>query len=311
MSATRAIRSTLSIAVLLSLLLVACGPAAEPTPMPTPTRPLRPTFTPTPQPTDTPTPEPPTPTPQPTDTPTEPPTATPEPPTPTPEAKPVAVVSGSAQVNVRSGPGTAYPQLGSVARGAELEIVGRNAAGDWWQVCCVNGQPAWIVARLVTVRNAEAVPVAANIPPPPVQPTRPPAPRPAPTQPPAPQPTPQPAFRFAKYQLEPRPNSNPIVTVFGGLYNRTLDLSKPITGYKLVVQAPWGERKEVEFGEVFLRGDPGLPGEFLYNAKIEFAVADGTYRAWVADPGGNQVAEAWDLAVSGETRTFLARWKEP
>lgn len=314
MSVKRAVWSILSITLVFVVLAAACGPAAEPTPFPTPTRPLRPTFTPTPLATATPTAMPPTPTPAetptpiPTVTPSEPPTATPEP--PTPAAKPVAVVSGSAQVNVRAGPGTAYTQVGSVPRGVEVEIVGRNAAGDWWQVCCVNGQQVWIVARLVTARNAEAVPVAVNIPTPPPQPTRPPAPPPQPTQPPAPQPTPAPAFRFVKHQMEMRPNSNSIVSIFAGLYNRSLDLSKPVTNYKLVVQAPSGERKEMEFGPFFLRGDPGLPGEFLYNAKIEFPLAEGTYRAWVADPGGNQVAEAYDLPVAGETRTFLPRWKE-
>ncbi|MFN2165024.1 MAG: SH3 domain-containing protein, partial [Anaerolineae bacterium] len=176
----RSVWLALGASLLMAWLLVACGPSATPTAEPTPTRPLRPTFTPSPAVTDTPTSPPPTPTPADTptpaatDTPTETPTDTPEPPTPTPEPQPVAVVSGSNQVNVRSGPGTAYPVQGRVARGTELEIVGRNDAGDWWQVCCVDDQEVWIVARLVTVQgDTGSVEVAANIPP---APTRPPAP---------------------------------------------------------------------------------------------------------------------------------------
>lgn len=313
MSVKRTSRLVWCAVLLAALSITACGPAEEPTPPPTPTRPLRPTFTPTPLSTDTPTPVPPTPTPVDTPTP-EVPTPTPEPPTPTPETKPVAVVTGSAQVNVRSGPGTAYPQVGQVTGGTELEIVGRNEAGDWWQVCCVNGQEVWVVARLVSVRgDTSAVQVAANIPALPPTPTpRPAAPRPTPRPQPA-QPTspPAPSFQFVQISNEARPNTNPIVTFFGGLYNATRDLSKPVTGYKMIVVAPSGERKEADFGPVFLRGDPGLPGEFLYNAKIEFPTADGVYRVWVADPGGNQVAQAFESTVSGDTRTFLPRWKLP
>lgn len=318
MATKRTFWSALCIISLAALLITACAPAAEPTPLPSPERPLRPTFTPTPLLTDTPTAIPATPTPLdtptplPTDTPAQPPTDTPEPPTATPEPKPVAVVSGSGQVNLRSGPGTAYPVVGNAASGAELEIVGRNQAGDWWQVCCSGGQPAWVVARLVTTRgDVGNVQVAANIPPAPVQPTRPPA-TPRPTTPPA-QPTspPAPSYQFVKLSNESRPNSNPIVSFFGGLYNAARDLSRPVTGYKMIVTSPTGERKEADFGPAFLRGDPSLPSEFLYNAKIEFPAVDGVYRVWVADPGGNQVAEAWDSAVSGDTRTFLPRWKQP
>ncbi|MEZ4768739.1 MAG: SH3 domain-containing protein [Caldilineales bacterium] len=293
---------------LLAITLSACGPAASPTPEATATRPFRPTFTPTVVSTDTPTP---TDTPLPTDTPTPLPTDT-----PTPEA-PMAVVIGDEESNLRAGPGTNYDTVGQVARDTELEIIAKNAAGDWYQVCCVDGQQGWIVARLVEVTgDPNLVQVAANIPAPPTDtpvPTRPPAPPtspPQPTSPPAPTNTPVPAFKFAREAMEPRVNTNPIVSVFGALFNQARDLSKPVTGYKMVVQAPSGEQREAEFGPVFLRGDPGLAGEFIYNAKVEFPLSEGTFRAWVADGGGNQVSEAWDLGVSGEMRTFLTRWKE-
>lgn len=307
---TRRFRSTLVALILLAALLAACGPAATPEPEPTPTRPMRPTFTPTVVPTDTPVP---TATPVPTETPTPLPTDTPTP------AAPKARVGGDGQVNVRTGPGTAYAEAGQVATGTELDILSSNAAGDWYEVCCIDGQNVWIVARLVEVTGDPAlIQVAQNIPAPPTAtpvPTRPPAvvrpPAPAqPTQPPAPTAPPAPAFRFTKYSMEPRPNSNPIVSIFGGLYNSALDLTKPVSGYKLVVQAPSGEQKKEDFGPAFLRGDAGYPSEFLFNAKIEFPASEGAYRAWVEDPGGNRMSEAWDLPAAGETRTFLVRWKE-
>lgn len=111
-----------------------------------------------------PTPEPPTP---------EPPT--PEPPTATPT--PFVVVAGDL-VRARSGPGTSYDELAQLAADAELTIVGRNEAGDWWQVCCVDGQTAWVSGELVTVQGGvDAVAVATNIPPSPT-PTATPEPQP-------------------------------------------------------------------------------------------------------------------------------------
>lgn len=309
----------LGVLLLTAATAAACGPAASPTPEPTSTRPMRPTFTPTVVPTDTLTPEPPTPTPEPTATATEPPTATSEPPSPTPESKPVAVVSGTAQVNTRSGPGTAYPVVRQVTRGTELEIIGRNQAGDWWQIClersgpgeaCSSSQAAWIVGRLVTVQGpTDSVAVAADIPAPPTprpQPTSPPAP---PTNTPAPTPTPAPAFNFVKMEGPwPRPNSNPVITFFGLLLNQAQ--SDVVSDHRLVVEGPLG-RQEVDFFPYEQRGDPGLPGEFIYNAKVEYlGTAEGNYRAWVADSGGNQVAEAYDFNVAGETRTFFPRWHQ-
>ena len=86
-------------------------------------------------------------------------------------------------VNVRQGPGIEYGLVGSVEQGLELEITGRNPLGDWWQVCCVNGQTGWIFGQLARAENAEDVSIAQDIPPAPV------AAAPAPVQP-APQPAP-------------------------------------------------------------------------------------------------------------------------
>lgn len=117
----------------------------------------------------------------PTDTPAAP-TATTVPPTATPEAKAVAVVT-QPQVNVRSGPGTNYGLAGAALQNDRLDVIAKNAAGDWWKVCCVNGQQVWIFGQLVTAENVANVAVDTNIPAPPVvqQPTQAPAAPAAPT----------------------------------------------------------------------------------------------------------------------------------
>lgn len=72
--------------------------------------------------------------------------------------------------NIRSGPDTSFGSIGAAVKGESFQLLARNAAGSWWQVCCVNGQPGWIFGELVTVVNAETLAVAADIPTP-VQPT--------------------------------------------------------------------------------------------------------------------------------------------
>lgn len=64
-------------------------------------------------------------------------------------------------INVRTGPGTEYGLGGNANTGEAFDIIGKNQSGDWWQVCCVNGEPVWIFGQLATVTNTENVPVAA------------------------------------------------------------------------------------------------------------------------------------------------------
>jgi len=295
-------------------LLAACGSEEEPTAVRPPTRTPRPTFTPTPavqapsapamagspgegqgataatstQPTPTPIPPEPTPTP------------TPEP------QQPFAVVTNPL-ANLRNGPGTAFALVGTVERGAEFDIVGRNPAGDWWQICCVNGQTAWIAAFLVDAGGPlDGVPVPPDIPTPPPTPV-PPTPTPAP-----PTPTPAPSYALQKGNyVEPRVNSNPIVTFFGLLCNQTCPGGGAVGGYRLVVETPIG-RYEGPFLDYFQHGDPGLESEFIYNAKVEIPNGPpGPYKAYVVDSGGNVVSEPWEYTASDNVRTFLPRWILP
>jgi len=275
--------------------------ARAPTPVPAPTRTPKPTFTATPVNTPTPevpptaTPLPPTPTPAvpptptpvpPTPTPETPPTPTPLPPTPTPQPKPVAVVQGD-KVNVRKGPGTAYPLAGQVTKGNRLEIVGKNQAGDWWQVCCVNNQQAWIVGRLVQVEgDAGIVKVAANIPPPP-PPTA--APRPTATpKPAAPTPTPKPLYVYNKAILQRcEPNAG-ITALEGTVYQN----HKPFNGAQVVFSyAPDGPAVGIPMISGPHTGYPGWNPGFYSHILQAGSAREGDWYVWIVDDNGKRISE--------------------
>lgn len=139
----------------------------------------------------------------------EPPTPTAEIPTPTPT--PYVVVAADQPVAVRAGPGPAFDPIGELVPGQELSLVARNEDGTWWQVCCVDGQEAWVSAELVAPQGAtEQVALAANIPPTPT---------------PSPTPVPKPEIVV----LNPRVNIR----------------SGPSTDFDIVGQAEEGSRLEV------------------------------------------------------------------
>ncbi len=78
---------------------------------------------------------------------------------------PAVAVSGTQRLNVRSGPGTNYPVVASVANGATLTAVGRAAAADWIRVEIPNPtstiRSGWVSAPYLTLQgNASDLPVA-------------------------------------------------------------------------------------------------------------------------------------------------------
>ena len=85
------------------------------------------------------------------------PTATHEP-TATPTPQPVAAKNA----NLRGGPGTNYPIVGSVTAGQKLDIIERTTSSDWYRL----RNDAWIAAFLVLYPVID-VPVARIIPTPP------------------------------------------------------------------------------------------------------------------------------------------------
>ncbi len=131
------------------------------------------------------------------------------------------------KTNVRSGPGAAYPAVAQLNAGTEITVVGRNRAGTWWKVCCVNGSDVWIAASMVSVEGpvwtvAEVTDIPA---PPPAPPTRAPSPTPAPT------PTYAWPFRLESKQSYPSQGDN-ILRVNATIYNG----ATPLWGYKLRVR---------------------------------------------------------------------------
>lgn len=99
-------------------------------------------------------------------------TATAQPPavaTTQPASAAKLTVSGEI-INVRSGPATVFETIGTATKGESFSIIAKNAAGDWWQICCIADKQGWVFAQLATVENVDAVAIAPEIPTP-VQPT--------------------------------------------------------------------------------------------------------------------------------------------
>lgn len=79
------------------------------------------------------------------------------------------VATGERRANVRSGPGINFQAIAAADSGQEFQVVGKNEAEDWWQVCCIVGQGdaaddpstlAWLADVVVTLEgDTETVPV--------------------------------------------------------------------------------------------------------------------------------------------------------
>jgi hypothetical protein len=100
--------------------------------------------------------------------------------TPTPVAAQPAPTSTVCQatstlnVNVRSGPGTMYPIIGSLLTGNTLNVVGRNSVSSWF-VVDLNGRQGWVAASVVQLTGpCGSLSFVADPPTPVVPPTEPP-----------------------------------------------------------------------------------------------------------------------------------------
>ena len=87
-------------------------------------------------------------------------------PSPQQPAPVTALVTVKAEVdilNVRSQPDTAYKIITTMKSGQQAEVLGKNAAGDWWQVK-VEGTVGWVFAEMVDFNgDPAAVPVVASV----------------------------------------------------------------------------------------------------------------------------------------------------
>jgi hypothetical protein len=161
--------------------------AGVPTPTPMPGAPDTPTPTPVPPGVDTPTP-------------TTPPTDTPVPATlPYGGAPTIVALVG---LNVRSGPGTAYPVIGVLPAGQAARITGQNADGTWWQIVFPpdSGGRGWVssAAQYGTAYNLEGVPIVETPAPPTYTPTA------------TPQPTDTPQPTHTPTNVPPTPTHTPV-----------------------------------------------------------------------------------------------------
>ncbi|MCB0116235.1 MAG: SH3 domain-containing protein [Caldilineaceae bacterium] len=307
-------------------LLSGCGFLSgpeEPTATPTEVaRALVPTWTPTPLvPTDT--PVPPTPIPVPTDTPVP---AEPAAPTDTPAPqKAQLTVTGGDGINVRQGPGTSYGVVGNVSNGMTFDITGKNPAGDWYQICCVNGEQGWIFGSLTQVTNAELVTVAQNIPAAP--PTNTPAPvvvAPPPTDTPVPAPQPPPAADpcagiggdGCKFRATGGPK-------FGGnggtelklqffFIHSGVDGGQPQGSYFIWLEKD-GQKLPVSDSvrSIALQRSEGALGPYNYEYKIGSSnlpggTVAGNYVGWVLDGNGERDSQNFSFTVpDGQGEVWL------
>jgi len=241
---------------------------------------LEPTPTAVP-PTPVPSPIPPSPTAAPTATPTiEPPTATLEPPTitPTPEPQQPRAIAKSA-VNLRGGPGTAYPVVGKLLSGQETEILGRNASGDWWQLAWPGGKQAWVTGTVVQILGPiDTVAVAKNIPAPPVQPTRPPQPTAAPAAPAAP---PKPSTAFVVRNVRVKSVGEDAQNCQGGLPKIFVQVVDPAGNLLDGVRV-----REIFTGQVEVTGAQGKG-----SGRVEFDIyKDGGGQLEIVDDGNTPIS---------------------
>jgi hypothetical protein len=226
------------------------------------------------------------------------PSPTQEPPSPTPV--PVARLTAGQNVNIRRGPGTNYPVIGSLRAGQSYDITGKNAAGTWWQLT-FNGQPGWVIASLVSASgDAGTVQVAQNIPQPP--PTARPQPRPQPTAPPAaPQPTAVPARRYEyNIAIVQKCERQPAGNWFDGT---VYDGGQPVNGQRVVFSyapdGPWSSEPQISGPH---EGYPGWNAGYYSHIIHASGPEAGDWYVWLVNDSGARISEIahWHSTGPGE-----------
>lgn len=313
-------RKPLSAALALGVsafLLAGCGLFNGPEPTPTATRQMMatvPTFTPVPpaaqaavqqpaqqqvvQPTDTPVP------PAPTDTPT---------PEQTVARFTVKPDLQAQAVNVRSGPGTSFPPLGTIQRGQQFEISGKNVEGTWYAFT-FNGRQGWVYIGLVNVENSQLIALAQNIPATPVPPP-PPTATPVPAAPAAADPCAGIGGDGCKFRLREGPTFR---HNGGSELKLTVGFVRVLSGNNYEWQGSYfvGLMKDgtqvmptqdQDWTTRSLIGSPahGPLGHhnYVYNLKLDRlpgGTVNGNYTIWVMDGHGERDSQNIQFAVSGD-----------
>ena len=81
-----------------------------------------------------------------------------------PDPSPALVATADSKINLRGGPGTAYPKVSSVSGGTQLELLARYQ--DWLKVRTADGKSAWVFNDVVRVSDyvVRRVPATRDIP---------------------------------------------------------------------------------------------------------------------------------------------------
>jgi uncharacterized protein YgiM (DUF1202 family) len=258
---------------------------------------------------------PPSATPEPTNEPGPPPTATVDVETnrPTRAAGPRAlptpyVVVNSATLNGRRGPGITFERVGEAVEGAELMVLARTTDGQWWQVCCLANQPAWVSADLVTVKGpVEDVPAL----------TPPPTPRPAPRLPPTatplPTPTPMPPFDIARGPERYITRDDGVMTIWAKVFEGKAPYEKPLSGYTLHVLRDGVDVSQSEQSGESLYNTGKFQGNYDYNLKFELYQAGEADWEFYLAKDGVRVSPVTKFSTKGELAenlvAYMSYWR--
>ena len=78
--------------------------------------------------------------------------------TPLTAPKSLLIITADA-VTVRAAPSVDGTLVALATNSQQFDVTGRTAAGDWWQVCCVNWQPGRVFGEIATVTGGETAPL--------------------------------------------------------------------------------------------------------------------------------------------------------
>jgi uncharacterized protein YraI len=320
--------------LLLLFPLPACGPENAAGEGPVTIRTPHPTFTPTPF---EPAPPPPTATSAPAEAVEQAPPAEANAPAAPASTGQVKLTINTDLVNLRDGPGTDSTVITILQKGQEFDVLGKNATGDWWFVCCIDDKAGWVVGEFVDVQGpTDQVPVvdanaalptaqevaAAPTPAPPTAAAPPAASQPAASAPPAAAPTdtpvpqggPEPAadnFTFDLEAHEQFPETG-VVRIFLYVYQDRTALE----GYSLRVVK---DGKELHVGTVSFGPNSAYtwpvadPRQRAQNFKIEFPGENpaGTWEVQLIRDGTPVGPPATFTLVANDTnRELYVRYKQ-
>ncbi|MEZ4868390.1 MAG: SH3 domain-containing protein [Caldilineaceae bacterium] len=75
----------------------------------------------------------------------------------TAQAHRTVTITGSS-VNLRNGPGLDAAIVRTVPAATTYDYIDTNSSGDWYQLCCIDGQLAWVFAELAKLGAADTAP---------------------------------------------------------------------------------------------------------------------------------------------------------